>query len=52
MNLAALPPLIVGAMAGAWLGVRLRDPLPDRLLRIGFAGFMVIVALQTGLGAF
>ena len=52
MNLAALPPLIVGAMAGAWLGVRLRDPMPDRLLRIGFAGFMVIVALQTGLGAF
>lgn len=52
VNLAALPPLIVGAMAGAWLGVRLRDPLPDRLLRVGFAGFMVIVAVQTGLGAF
>lgn len=52
VDLAELPPLIVGAIAGAWLGVRLRDPLPDRALRVGFAGFMVVTALYTAVGAF
>lgn len=41
-----LPPLIVGSVAGAWLGVRLRDPLPSEVLRAGFGVFMVIVALR------
>ena len=41
-----LPPLIVGAMLGAWRGVRLRDRTPDAPLQIGFAVFMVIVASQ------
>lgn len=52
VDLAELPPLIVGAIVGAWLGVRLRDPLPDRALRAGFAGFMVVTALYTAAGAF
>ena len=41
-----LPPLVLGAIAGAWLGVRLRDPLPEDKLRIGFGVFMVVVALR------
>ena len=45
-ELLSLPPLIVGAIAGAWLGVRLRDLTPDKLLRRAFGVFMVIVALQ------
>ena len=43
----SLPPLVVGSMVGAWLGVRLRDKLPGKAVRIGFACFMVVVALRT-----
>lgn len=43
-----LPPLVVGAIAGAWLGVRVRDLLPEDKLRIGFGIFMVIVAIRIG----
>ena len=46
-DLLSLPPLVVGSMVGAWLGVRLRDWLPERAIRLGFAGFMVVVALRT-----
>ncbi len=46
-DLLSLAPLVVGSMVGAWLGVRLRDQLPERAIRIGFAGFMVVVALRT-----
>ena len=42
----SLPPLIIGSMCGAWIGVRLRDLTPDNALRIGFAIFMVIVAIR------
>ena len=42
----ALPPLIIGAVAGAWLGVRLRDHTPDAPLQAGFAILRVIVASQ------
>jgi len=52
VDLAELPPLIAGAIVGAWIGVRLRDPLPDRALRVGFAGFMVVTAVYTAVGAF
>jgi uncharacterized protein len=45
-RLAELLPLIVGSVVGAWAGVRLRGPLPDGALRIGFAGFMALVALR------
>ena len=31
---------------GAWAEVRLWGPLPDGALRIGFAGFMALVALR------
>jgi uncharacterized protein len=27
--LSSLPPLIVGALVGAWVGVRIRDSIPD-----------------------
>lgn len=50
-DLLSLPPLVVGAIVGAWLGVRVRDPLPERALRIGFGFFMVVVALRTLAGA-
>jgi uncharacterized membrane protein YfcA len=43
----SLAPLVVGAMAGAWSGVRLRENLPDRTIRLGFAVFMVIIVLRT-----
>jgi len=45
-QLLSLPPLIVGSMVGAPLGVRLRDWMPEAKLRIGFGVFMVIVALR------
>ena len=45
-DLLSLPPLIVGSMVGAWLGVRLREWLPEKTVRRGFAVFMVIVALR------
>ena len=45
-DLLSLPPLIVGSMVGAPLGVRLRDRLPSGAIRIIFGGFMVIVALR------
>lgn len=45
-QLLSLPPLIVGSMVGASLGVRLRDRMPEDRLRIGFAIFMVVVALR------
>jgi len=50
-DLLSLPPLIVGSMVGAWLGVKVRDPLPERLVRVGFAAFMVITALRLLAGA-
>ena len=45
-QLLSLPPLIVGSMIGAPLGVRLRDWMPEAKLRAGFGIFMVIVALR------
>ncbi len=42
----SLPPLIVGSMAGAWVGVRVRDLLPETAVRVGFGVFMVVVALH------
>jgi uncharacterized membrane protein YfcA len=45
-QLLGLPPLIVGSMIGAPLGVRLRDWLPEGKLRVGFGVFMVVVALR------
>jgi len=43
----SLPPLIVGSILGPLLGVRLREWLPEKAIRVGFAGFMVVVALRT-----
>src|SRR5215212_2614785 len=45
-QLLSLPPLIIGSVIGAPLGVRLRDWLPESAVRIGFGVFMVIVALR------
>ncbi len=45
-ELLSLLPLVVGSMIGAWLGVRLRDPLPDGAIRVGFGVFMVVVSLR------
>lgn len=42
----SLPPLVIGSIAGAWLGVRLRVYTPDKALRIAFAVFMVVVAIR------
>ena len=46
-DLFSLAPLVVGSMVGAWLGVRLRDWLPEKAIRVGFACLMVVVALRT-----
>jgi uncharacterized protein len=45
-QLLGLPPLIIGSMIGAPIGVRIRDWLPEHVVRIGFGVFMVIVALR------
>ena len=45
-DVLSLPPLIVGSVIGAPLGVRIRDWLPESVVRIGFGVFMVIVALR------
>jgi len=44
--LLGLPPLILGSVVGAPIGVRMRDWLPEHVVRVGFGGFMVIVALR------
>ncbi|MGH3089835.1 MAG: sulfite exporter TauE/SafE family protein [Rubrobacteraceae bacterium] len=50
-RLAGLPPLILGSIAGAWLGVKIREPLSDALLQRAFAVFMVVVAARVLLDA-
>ncbi|HET7479584.1 MAG TPA: sulfite exporter TauE/SafE family protein [Rubrobacteraceae bacterium] len=45
-ELLSLPPLIIGSMIGAWIGVKIRDPLPADTIRIGFAVFMAVTALR------
>lgn len=45
-RLAEVPVLIVFSMVGAWLGVKVRDPLPDNAIRVGFGVFMVAVSLR------
>lgn len=47
-RILGLPPLVVGAIVGAWIGVHVRDPLPEDKLRIGFGVFMVVVAIRIG----
>lgn len=45
-QLLSLPPLIIGSMIGAWIGVKIRDPLPERVVRVGFAVFMALTAIR------
>jgi uncharacterized membrane protein YfcA len=45
-DLLSLPPLIMGSVIGAPLGVRVREWLPESVVRISFGVFMVIVALH------
>lgn len=45
-QLLSLPPLIVGSMVGAPIGVQIRDWLPSNVVRLVFALFMVAVALR------
>ena len=45
-QLLSLPPLIIGSVIGAPIGVRIRDWLPENVVRTGFGVFMVIVALR------
>lgn len=45
-QLLSLPPLIVGSMIGAWIGVKVRDPLPENVVRVGFAVFMALTAVR------
>jgi uncharacterized membrane protein YfcA len=45
-DLVSLPPLILGSMVGAWIGVRFRELLPENVVRVGFAVFMVVTALR------
>jgi uncharacterized protein len=45
-QLLSLPPLIIGSVIGAPIGVRVRDWLPEHVVRTGFGVFMVIVALR------
>jgi uncharacterized membrane protein YfcA len=45
-RLSSLPPLIAGAILGAWFGASSRDRIPETVLQRGFAVFMVIVAIR------
>ena len=45
-QLLSLPPLIIGSVVGAPIGVRIRDWLPEHVVRTGFGVFMVIIALR------
>ncbi len=45
-RLSSLPPLIAGAILGAWLGASSRDRIPETILQRGFALFMVVVAVR------
>lgn len=45
-DLPSLPPLIVGSVIGAWLGVRLRDLTPDIVIRRGFPVIMIFIAVR------
>ncbi len=45
-ELSTLPPLIIGSIFGAMLGVRVRDRVPSGAIRVAFAGFMVVVAIN------
>jgi uncharacterized membrane protein YfcA len=45
-DLLSLPPLIVGSMVGAWIGVRLRDLIPEAVVQRSFAILMVVIAAQ------
>lgn len=45
-DLQSLPPLIVGSVIGAWLGVRLRDLTPDIVIRRGFPIIMIFIAVR------
>lgn len=51
VDLFALPPLILGSTLGGWVGAHYKEVFPDYLLRWGFAGFMVLVAMQMLLSA-
>jgi uncharacterized membrane protein YfcA len=44
--LKSLPPLILGALVGAWVGVRIRDSVPEKAVRWGFSALMVVVAFR------
>ena len=46
-ELLSLPPLIVGSMLGDWFGVRPQELAPQRVIRYGFAIFMVLAAALT-----
>lgn len=55
VDLGSLPALIVGATVGAWIGVALRDRMPEVRIRRGFAIVMVLTAIRIladALGAF
>ncbi len=48
---AGLPPIIIGSIAGAWLGVRLRDLMSETFLQRAFGAFMLVVAARVLLDA-
>ena len=45
-HLKSLPPLIIGALIGAWVGAHIRDFIPEKAVRRGFAILMVVVAFR------
>lgn len=50
-EVSGLPPLIVGSIVGAWLGVRFRDLMSEALLQRAFGVFMIVVAVRVLLDA-
>ncbi len=50
-EIAGLPPIIIGSIAGAWLGVRVRDLMSEAFLQRAFAVFMALVGIRVILDA-
>jgi uncharacterized membrane protein YfcA len=46
LKLALVSPLVVGVLAGAWLGSRLMPRVPTQVLKKLFAGVLLLVAAQ------
>jgi uncharacterized membrane protein YfcA len=43
--------VLVTSIVGAWIGAALTDQVPERALRLGFAAFLIVVAVDMAVRA-